>query len=483
MSTPRCPGAKTGTPTRALAADVARYLDGRRVRAHAYSPQEHLRRIVRAWRAPLIVAAVAVVLLVIVAGVQYRRTSLERDRAVTAEQSASKARRSSDESLASSLSQHALAAMALGQRDLAETFAIEALVRAESPDARGVLAAFAHAPAATHLPSLPLPRCRKARVVGDYLVCLAGHRASLWQWSDGAYHRRWQRRLDNVRDAAVFERAGKVVLLSERQFVADLASGALQRAGGLAIAPVKVETSSIGSEALASDALVALMLTPDGADATVPLRCPHGGVFGAATKSTGRRAALICGRAGELVVATLPHAIERTIPTSVSVHHGATAAVWLPGAVTLLVGTRDGTLLQVDTNTGDELELGRLPGGQIDRLLLGPNGERVAIETARGPVMIWHSAGRTVLTRIPSTRPLALAWRNSGTELWMYGDRLERWRLPAAAKAIRMWSRNGRPGLGNAVLSPNGRTVALAPGSGQLQLLDAASGARIYSHQ
>lgn len=44
---------------KALADDVARYLDGGRVRAHDYSPTELLQRLVSVWRAPLIVAAVA----------------------------------------------------------------------------------------------------------------------------------------------------------------------------------------------------------------------------------------------------------------------------------------------------------------------------------------------------------------------------------------------------------------------------------------
>lgn len=69
----------------ALAADVAAYLDGRRVEAHTYSTLELTQRFVRAFRLPLAIAGAALVGLAVVFGVSYSQTLDERDRAQRAE--------------------------------------------------------------------------------------------------------------------------------------------------------------------------------------------------------------------------------------------------------------------------------------------------------------------------------------------------------------------------------------------------------------
>ena len=70
---------------RALADDLARFLDGRRVTAHAYSGRELLVRFLRAWRVPLLVAAAALVLVATLVAVGVIELTAEARRAEAAE--------------------------------------------------------------------------------------------------------------------------------------------------------------------------------------------------------------------------------------------------------------------------------------------------------------------------------------------------------------------------------------------------------------
>lgn len=68
-----------------LARDLENWLLGRRVSAYEYSSLELLKRLVRAWRVPLVVALVALAVLAVLAIVATDRVVTERDRAVHAE--------------------------------------------------------------------------------------------------------------------------------------------------------------------------------------------------------------------------------------------------------------------------------------------------------------------------------------------------------------------------------------------------------------
>ncbi len=128
---------------KAFAIDLERYLDGRRVAAHSYSTWQLVRRVARAWRAQLIIAAVA--LLVVVLGlVQLVRTNdAARARAEADAERLRLALATSDQHLARALVDEAAAHAAQDARPEAELLAAEALRLSESPLARGVLASFA----------------------------------------------------------------------------------------------------------------------------------------------------------------------------------------------------------------------------------------------------------------------------------------------------------------------------------------------------
>ncbi|HND29357.1 MAG TPA: serine/threonine-protein kinase, partial [Myxococcota bacterium] len=157
-----------------LAEDLASYLDGRPVAAYRYSPKELLLRLLRAWRLPLTVAGVALVLLVGSLTVSGLRILAERDRAQLAEAHTAAALAASDRHLAEALLQQAFHAQEAGTRAEAEIFALRSLLLRDSPEARGILAGYAAAPRPRLLASTPLPTCEKTVISprGDQVLCL-----------------------------------------------------------------------------------------------------------------------------------------------------------------------------------------------------------------------------------------------------------------------------------------------------------------------
>ncbi|MBK9755375.1 MAG: protein kinase [Nannocystis sp.] len=83
----RDPAARYPT-AKAMADDLRRFQTGQIVGAHRYTAWELLRRLLRRYRAPLAVAAVALLIVVITASVSYRSVTTQRDLAVIAEREA-----------------------------------------------------------------------------------------------------------------------------------------------------------------------------------------------------------------------------------------------------------------------------------------------------------------------------------------------------------------------------------------------------------
>ncbi|TNE87587.1 MAG: hypothetical protein EP330_17985 [Deltaproteobacteria bacterium] len=146
-----------------LARDLEAFQSGELVRAYAYSPLERFTRSVRRNRLPLGIAAVALIAVVAVTATSFQRVLTERDKARLAEEEGRL-------QLAASHERSATDALARGDAFEAEAFAVGSLLLAESPKARGVLAAVG----AHRLPRLvqshPL-RCRDLQASGDALWC------------------------------------------------------------------------------------------------------------------------------------------------------------------------------------------------------------------------------------------------------------------------------------------------------------------------
>lgn len=157
-------------PTAAeLAADLERWLAGRRVLAHEYEPSELLGRLLRAWRAPITVGGFAAIVLLIVVALAVERSARERLAA--------------EANLAVALTEQALAALADERLPEAHVLAANALKFGPSARARGVLVATSHSNAEL-VWQLPLPeRCQHSGVVAPdaaRLACRGEGKLEIW---------------------------------------------------------------------------------------------------------------------------------------------------------------------------------------------------------------------------------------------------------------------------------------------------------------
>jgi len=160
------PAERYGT-AESLADDMARWLDGRRISAYAYTSWELAARAIRAWRAPLTVAALATLLLVGGAGYAWQRTAAERDRALDAEREAVVARNAADRAYAGALVQQAQRALFDGDRAASERLAARSAALVPSADAEGVLAAWASFPRPQLLTTRSLPTCDQGALAAN----------------------------------------------------------------------------------------------------------------------------------------------------------------------------------------------------------------------------------------------------------------------------------------------------------------------------
>jgi len=167
----------------ALAEDLARYLDGRRVNAYVYSRRELLGRFARAWRVHLLATATALLVVAAVVATALVRLDAERARAVVAEGAAREALADARTALAASKADEAMLHASAGIRDKAELLAAESLTIAESPMARGILAMFGAGSRPVLRGVNPLPPCNHyafdAR--GSLVACRENDGMSVWQ--------------------------------------------------------------------------------------------------------------------------------------------------------------------------------------------------------------------------------------------------------------------------------------------------------------
>lgn len=149
----------------AFADDLLAWEDGRRVTAHAYRPAELLVRLVRAWRWPLGLGAIAATSLFVQAVLHAEALRRERDLAVDAEARAVA-------SLARAQAQQALSAWQAGDDFVAEQLARQALDWGPDPQALGVLLATAGQPDPVPLETTTLPPCARWLLPGDGRVAI-----------------------------------------------------------------------------------------------------------------------------------------------------------------------------------------------------------------------------------------------------------------------------------------------------------------------
>ena len=400
----------------ALALDLQRYLDGRRVRAYQYSRAELLRRTIRAWRAPLAVAAAATLLLAVALTVAWVRTTQARDRAVAAEQETRAALDASRATLAQALEDQSVAALLAGEVHEAEQLARRSLALADRPAARGVLMAVEASPRATLAAHEPLPSCRAVFPGPDGLLC-----------ADDAGMRLVSR--DVERPAA----GGPVVQAAlAASFVAavrdDNSLELWSRHGELlGVDPnlpgrTQPRFSPDGSWlGVGNDATLALFTLPTFAR-TDRAPCPDGAPI-TSIELEDDAAWVTCRGFGLAVIRGLPDGDVTLVPVS---DPTVEPRQLHPSTGPLLASTAQGRLLALDRTSGAlQGVVEAFPGPIHHAVWLG--GDRVAVSGAHGSARVWDLAREEELLRVPGPVRALLV---QGGSLEVLGEARDRWTLP-----------------------------------------------------
>lgn len=445
----------------ALGEDLERWLDGRPVLAHAYSPREMLTRLVRTWRTPLAIGAIAVAALGLTIGVATARTAAERDRALAAEAAMR-------EVSATLWADRAVAALARDDRPEASAAARAALRLAPSPAATGVLAAFGTPPPATRADSFDLPAgTRWIRLDSDGALC--GDGARLTRVAPGGETRSWPVAATD----AVWRADGSIAVIAGNKverldpatgtrtplWATTARRGLIDGGQGLMVDRLHVIGLSAGGVSLSpcpgSDTADGTTATPDGSWWTMCSggRLVRGGPDGRLSRLPEGDEA---GRVATVLVQDLAH--------------GRLLGGDLHGVLRILDPDTGATVRQVDTHLD-----------AIHAIDVSPSGALAAVVDDAGRVMLWRPSDGVDLGLLDTTGIRAARWHDDQT-LWLAGETLERWTVAPDAAPYR-WLEDG--GVSAMSLSPTADRVAVGAGTSVLvrRLADGALQVRSDQHE
>lgn len=424
----------------AFAADLAAWLDGRRVSAHAYSRWELVRRFVSVNRAPLAVSLIALTVLAATSTTQYVATVRERDRALAAEKAATL-------HLGLALAAQAVEAFRDGRLGDAAVLAAHAYGRTGAGEpaaeraragALGVLAGIdaGEAPEVLESSALP-PGCEAVRLHENGYVCIGTDAVTAWSWTgeaQGAWPGRWA---DAAPTAFGMVRLGVDGTMYVRDTPYPLPSGF--RATRL---PRDAATLVSTNE----DGITTVSLR-DSAVRSGPLPCASGDRLLAAVADRDGRLAVACSSQDVYVGEA-----DALVRAKVRLEQAA-VVTWLDGD--LLVGTIRGDLVRV---TLDGIEVWRVSIGDAAVVDLGSGGEALVwARTPRSTTLLDARSGalRTVL---PSVRFAPAVGGDGVLHAVATAGQLRAWRLPARWPGARV----SMPyGLSTVAISPDSAEVAL----------------------
>lgn len=465
---------------RALAEDVAAWFEGRRVAAHRYSLAELMARIWAAHRVPLLVALLAIVGIVTVTVIGYRRTTLERSRALESERDALAARARAEANLAQAEVAQALVAMARDAWPQAELLAAGALMHGPSPAARGVLARFdtSMRPRLLARERMPMAMHDCVRMAlsldGSRIVC--GSNEGLWLAS-----------MDAIETPTPTGLRGRpIALFDDDRLVVDI-----EGAGLMLVDPAQPDLQvslqdhgssphsfHIGEQGrlgwvsgggeLWTDIDAGAGLRVDMTMWCSQLGHSMPGVVG--VRSNGSRV-LICQDGGVLV--------------------SDSSGLWVHELLRLDPSLGAPVLFGLSTNSrfaalslaGGSIVVVDLDEGRVVRTITGPVGtpqalalteSRLAISDGRESVSVWEIDTGVLLVRL-SASARALRWLDEGRHLRLIGEVREDWELPglpARPHVVRAGS-----GIAALSISPTGRDLLTAHGDGRVRLTRLDGGA------
>ena len=449
---------------RALAADVVRYVDGHHVRAYDYTPIDHLRRFLTAWKGPMAIMAFAAVVIGLVSLAAALQTTAERDRAQGAERDVRTALKQADDNLALALIQQARTAATAYARPEAEVLAAHVLALRESPEARGALAAFDIA-RPRRLTSTPVPDCLNHQLSRDAtrLLCIQDTSISMWrlepleeQWSKplAATIVRFNEFTDEI--ALTGMDWGRVVFLSA-------VDGSLLDEVAMDFLYKQVVLSRDGTDFFQFEGRSHLN-RQTGEHRTSPL-CPKR-VPLIGLPLSGKQYVLLCAD-GVLDIGNADgsqHRIKLDLdPSFIDNTHRATLSDderWM------VLGTLKGEVALIDLEADAVVRTGTADTGYLHDLHLSPDNRILAIAGERGGVRLWHLPTGAWLGRLPAGLTHQVRFTDART-LVALGQTLQRWQLPEGLRPLRFSSTGGF----NAVeFSPDGSLLVGAAATGVIRM-------------
>lgn len=453
----------------ALATDVQAWLDGRRVNVHEYTSWELFRRLLRQWRAPLGVAAVALAVVLVVVSVGTFRLAEERDRVVAAERETRSALETSDASLARALAAQARTARGGGYNAAAAVLASRAVHLGDVPEAWGILAGVSVDPRAERLTETPLPPCARIHLFDrqDFL-CVTSDGIS--RITGGARRWSWTGPVPNMRADA----SGVWVLVGDEAVTRlDLDHGAATPVEGIGMRTGGGVPNDLWPITGAQWAVPPAETAPLW---IVGKLCPASTISAVARAPDRASYAVLCadGRVGFAALGVFPTEYRLTAVTKEALS-GASSATWSPDGRWFLVGGTKGAVAVFDPRGGPTTVQHTVAGGAW-RLAAGNDGALIAISGDQGDVDVRTLPGLEPVVHLPATNVRALRFLPDGTLLVAEADALSQWRIPPTG--VRSLLR-GLDGVTSATYSPDGTLIATAHGHLQALIWRVADGARV----
>jgi WD40 repeat protein/tRNA A-37 threonylcarbamoyl transferase component Bud32 len=443
----------------ALALELLRWFEGRRVLAYRYTPLELLGRLLQAWRVPLLVASVGLALVIVALGVGWQQSRRERDRAQAAEVATGL-------QLARTQVEQAVVALAEDARPRAERLAASALRRGDDPLARGVLAAFGVTARPERLERSAGWDCRWSSWSADGALLLCGLESSVELWEVAERQRRWSAPV-GAWQGWLREEVDEVHLIGATP---DLLR--LRRSDGAALPSLPRPADRLAWLPRSGRRHVwrAGAIWP-GPQPLADHPC-EAGLELAVPASTGDRLALVCGE-GTVWLGTFDEPLGRAVPTPLTGDLQASAAAWSPDGASVLLGGLRGLLVRVDVAQARVAATYRSALGAIEALEVSADGRLAAVTGERGGVGLWNLETGVWLGELPAERPFSLRFLPDGRTLLVHDGRLWRWRVPGEGSPYRLGFSSG---VADLALSPDDARLAVATGDGGVHVLDRRSG-------
>lgn len=458
-----------------LADDLARWLDGRLVAAFTYTTRDHLRRLWRQARVPILIALAALVVVIVLVAIGVDRIVHERDQTTA--------------SLAEARLAQALLLADQNAGPAASALARASLASLPSPRARGILAAFSLAPGATSVASAPLAGCQRLRaaIAGPDFACLRPDALELYRHDGRALHRLWA--VAPVRDALPIGASGPVAIRDDddRLVLLERETGARTELGELVVVSRNLLTAPAGDGVLVWEHYYTALIEPASPSASLGLsilcRRLDNPIVALAVSRDHQTFAALC-EDGAIETLDRASGARKTLATALpGAHRDGIALAVLDRERLVLADTR-GSLFVLDADSGALIARDDAGPPGIRALQLPPVAdafETVLVQADDGALRLWRA--RTGEWYEPLPRPsstacthaehgfLASPTADGPLRLWSYdGCALTLWDLTPGMASIQQ-----PRGISTMTVAPDGRLVAVGDADG-ISVRDAATG-------